>query len=204
MFRWQRDAWRRVGNGRLWTCLGSSAKFHTNLKSKGASLNHMYFKMLQSYFFQVHVIEQVVDIYIYIYISNCLRPTRHRALLCFRARVREAKINVWVHVNTHLTLTCDRPMQSGFVDSIEELLKVHMYWVNVQGLRVKALVVCWLLFVVCCCVVVHKLERQLEHTWANISKTQTTNCLFVRSFVCLFACLFACLLVCLFVCLFVC
>ena len=27
---------------------------------------------------------------------------------------REAKIDVWVHVNTHVTLTCRGPMQSGF------------------------------------------------------------------------------------------
>ena len=27
---------------------------------------------------------------------------------------REAKIDVWVHVNTHVTLTCGGPMQSGF------------------------------------------------------------------------------------------
>jgi len=31
-----------------------------------------------------------ICIYIYIYISNCLRPTRHRALLSLCARVREA------------------------------------------------------------------------------------------------------------------
>ena len=34
--------------------------------------------------------------------------------VCFRARVREAKIDVWVHVKTHGTLTCGGPMQSGF------------------------------------------------------------------------------------------
>jgi len=50
----------------------------------------------------------------FIGISNCLRSTRHRALLLFRARVREAKIDVWVHVNTHVTSTCGGPLQSGF------------------------------------------------------------------------------------------
>ena len=34
----------------------------------------------------------------------------------------------------------------GVLDSIEDTLKVHMYWRNVQGLRVKASVVCCLLF----------------------------------------------------------
>ena len=34
----------------------------------------------------------------------------------------------------------------GVLDSIEDTLKVHMYWLNVQGLRVKAFVVCCLLF----------------------------------------------------------
>ena len=38
-------------------------------------------------------------------------------------------------------------MQSGVLDSIEDTLKVHMYWLNVQGLRVQAFVVCCLLFV---------------------------------------------------------
>ena len=38
----------------------------------------------------------------------------------------------------------------GVLDSIEDTLKVHMYWLNVQGLRVKAFVVCCLLFNVCC------------------------------------------------------
>ena len=27
---------------------------------------------------------------------------------------KEAKIDVWVHINTHVTLTCGGPMQSGF------------------------------------------------------------------------------------------
>ena len=27
---------------------------------------------------------------------------------------REAKIDVWMHVNRHVTLTCGGPMQSGF------------------------------------------------------------------------------------------
>ena len=36
----------------------------------------------------------------------------------------------------------------GVLDSIEDTLKVHMYWLNMQGLRVKAFVVCCLMFVV--------------------------------------------------------
>jgi len=48
--------------------------------------------------------------------------------------------------------TCDVDMRRayaiGVLDSIEDTLKVHMYWPNVQGLRVKAFVVCRLLFVV--------------------------------------------------------
>jgi len=74
----------------------------------------------------------------------------------------------------------------------------HMYWRNVQGLRVKAFVVCGLLFVVCCFVFVHELKRQLKQQRAYILRIQTTNCLVV----CLFACLFVCLSVCLFICLF--
>jgi len=41
----------------------------------------------------------------------------------------------------------------GVLNSREDTLKVHMYWLNVQGLRVKAFVlfvVRCLLFVVCC------------------------------------------------------
>jgi len=38
----------------------------------------------------------------------------------------------------------------GVLDSIEDTLKVHMYWLSVQGLRVKAFVFCCLLLVVCC------------------------------------------------------
>jgi len=34
---------------------------------------------------------------------------------------------------------------TGVLDSIEDTLKVHMYSLNVQGLRVKAFVVCCLL-----------------------------------------------------------
>ena len=37
----------------------------------------------------------------------------------------------------------------GDLNSIEDTLKVHMYWLNVQGLRVKAFVVWCLLFNVC-------------------------------------------------------
>ena len=55
------------------------------------------------------------------------------------------------HTHTH---TCDVDMRRahaiGVLDSIEDTLKVHMYWLNVQGLRVKAFVVCRLLFNVCC------------------------------------------------------
>jgi len=36
----------------------------------------------------------------------------------------------------------------GFLDSIEDTLKVHMYRLNVQELRVKVFVVCCLMFVV--------------------------------------------------------
>ena len=47
--------------------------------------------------------------------------------------------------------TCDVDMRRayaiGVLGSIEDTLKVHMYWRNVQGLRVKAFVVCCLLFV---------------------------------------------------------
>ena len=47
--------------------------------------------------------------------------------------------------------TCDVDMRQayaiGVLDSIEDTLKVHMYWLNVQGLRVNASVVCCLLFV---------------------------------------------------------
>ena len=34
----------------------------------------------------------------------------------------------------------------AILNSIEDTLKVHMYWLNVQGLRVKDFVVCCLLF----------------------------------------------------------
>ena len=48
--------------------------------------------------------------------------------------------------------TCDvdtrRAYAIGILDSIEDTLQVHMYWLNVQGLRLKAFVVCCLLFVV--------------------------------------------------------
>ena len=59
-----------------------------------------------------------------------------------------------------------------------------MYWLNVQGLRVKAFVVCCVLFVVCCllfvvsyCVFVRELERQVKQIFGA--------CLFVGLFVCL-------------------
>ena len=49
---------------------------------------------------------------------------------------------------------CDVDMRRayavGVLDSIENTSKVHMYWLNVQGLRVNAFVVCCLLFTVCC------------------------------------------------------
>jgi len=48
--------------------------------------------------------------------------------------------------------TCDvdtrRAYAIGLLDSIEDTLKVHMYWLNVQGLRVKDFVVCCLMSVV--------------------------------------------------------
>jgi len=52
------------------------------------------------------------------------------------------------------THTCDLDMRRayaiGVLDSIEDTSKVHMYWRNVQGLRVKAFVVFCLLLNVCC------------------------------------------------------
>ena len=49
--------------------------------------------------------------------------------------------------------TCDVDMRQayaiGVLDRLEDTLKVHMYWRNVQGLRVKAFVVCCLLLNVC-------------------------------------------------------
>jgi len=57
-------------------------------------------------------------------------------------------INAWVHVNT-----CDVDMRRayaiGVLNSIEDTWKVHMYWRNLQGLRVKAFVVWFLLLNVC-------------------------------------------------------
>ena len=48
--------------------------------------------------------------------------------------------------------TCDLDMRRayaiGVLDSTEDTLKVLMYWLKVQGLRVKAFVVCCLLLVV--------------------------------------------------------
>jgi len=52
--------------------------------------------------------------------------------------------------------TCDVDMRRayaiGVLDRIEDRLKVHMYWLNVQGFRVCCLlfIVCCLLFNVCC------------------------------------------------------
>ena len=75
--------------------------------------------------------------------------------------------------------TCDVDMRRayaiGVLDSTEDTLKVHMYWLNVQGLRVKAFVVGCLLFVVSCGVFVHELERKLKKCGA---------CFFVGLFVC--------------------
>ena len=63
---------------------------------------------------------------------------------------RQAKNKKW-GARKH---TCDVDMQRayaiGFLESIEDTLKMHMYWLNVQGLRVKAFVVCCLLSIVCC------------------------------------------------------
>jgi len=52
-------------------------------------------------------------------------------------------------VNTHVTLTCGGPIAIGVMDSREDTLKVHMYWLNVQVLRVQVFVVYCLLFNVC-------------------------------------------------------
>jgi len=38
----------------------------------------------------------------------------------------------------------------GVLNGIEDTSKVHMYWLHVQGVRVKAFVVCCLLFVAYC------------------------------------------------------
>ena len=50
--------------------------------------------------------------------------------------------------------TCDVDMRQAYavggLDSIEDTLKVNMYWLNVRGFRVKAFVVCCLLFVDMC------------------------------------------------------
>jgi len=37
----------------------------------------------------------------------------------------------------------------GVLDIIKDTLKVHMCWLNVQGLRFKAFVVCRLLLIAC-------------------------------------------------------
>jgi len=63
---------------------------------------------------------------------------------------REATIDVWVHINSQVTFDMRRAYAIGVLYSIEDTLKVHMYWLNVQGLRVKAFVVFCLLFNVCC------------------------------------------------------
>ena len=44
---------------------------------------------------------------------------------------REAKIDVWVHINTHVTLTCGGPMQSG-------LWIVLLYIEHIEGAHVLA------------------------------------------------------------------
>jgi len=104
----------------------------------------------------------ILNKYIYIFflhISNSLRPTRYRA--SFESRKH----------------TCDVDMRRayaiGVLDTIEDTLKVHMYWLNVQGLRVKAFVVYCLLFAVrgllfnVCC---------LGHScWSTVDK-QNENC----------------------------
>ena len=62
---------------------------------------------------------------------------------------RQAKKTFW-GARKH---TCDvdmwRAYAIGVLNSIEDTLKVHMYWRNVHGLRVKAFVVCCLLLNVC-------------------------------------------------------
>ena len=78
-----------------------------------------------------------METHIYIYISNCLRRTRHRAGYGQRKHTGDVDMR--------------RAYPIGVLDSIGDTLKLHTYWLN--G-RVKA-------FVVCCCVFVHELERQL-------------------------------------------
>jgi len=81
-----------------------------------------------------------------------------------------------------------------------------MYWVNVQGLRVKA-------FVVCCLLLCFRLRvRETIETTMGVNIKDSNSQLFVCVFVCLlvglFVCLFVfvvvCFCVCLFECVFVC
>jgi len=65
-----------------------------------------------------------------------------------------------------------------------------MYWLNVQGLRVKAFVVCCLLFVA----VLRLIETCETTKWAlKIKDTNSKLFVFVCLLVCLFVCVFACL-----------
>jgi len=53
------------------------------------------------------------------------------------------------------------------LNDIEDTLKVHMYWLNVQGLRVKAFVVCCLFFVFCCLMFVeYRIFLSFRFHWA--------------------------------------
>ena len=80
-----------------------------------------------------------------------------------------------------------------------------MFWLNVQGLRVNAFVVCCVLFVVCCLLLCFGARvRETIGTKRGIKIKDTSSKVFVCLCVCLFACLFVCVFVCLFVCSFVC
>jgi len=58
----------------------------------------------------------------------------------------------------------------GALNNIEDTLKVHMYCLNVQGLRVKAFVVCCFLFVVCCLMFVdYRNFLSLKFHWALLA-----------------------------------
>jgi len=70
---------------------------------------------------------------------------------CFWEGVNYTKIFMPEYSRSHVH-TCDVDMRRayaiGVLDSIEDTSKVHMYWLKVQGVRVKAFVVCCLLLVV--------------------------------------------------------
>ena len=61
------------------------------------------------------------------------------------------------------------------LDSREDTWKVHMYWLNVQGLRVEAFVVCCLLFIVCCLMfVVWDIRAGVQYTSKKKERTHVT------------------------------